>query len=82
MFPEGQPIYPRSQYGLQRFPLALVNEVLASEGQVLRATKTRSAARAIACVDAYGHEESFGLFELLRAPHHGERPDTYGNVAG
>jgi hypothetical protein len=82
LFPEGQPIYPRTVYGWKRFPLALVNEVLASEGLVLRATKTRSAARAIACMDAYGHEESFGLFKLIRVPHHGGRPDTSRSVAG
>ena len=82
LFPEGQPISPRSQYGLETFPLAVVNEGLASQEMVIRATKTRNPAGAIGCLDRYGNVEQFDLFELIRVPHHGGRPDTSRSVAG
>jgi hypothetical protein len=66
LFPEGQPIYPRTRYGWQTFPLAQINRLLAPEGLVIRATKTRTPARAILCTDAYGGVERYGLFELRR----------------
>lgn len=59
-------VYPREKYGWQTFPLAQVNEVLRHEGFVIQAKKTRSPKQLIACTDAYGGEERFGLFELRR----------------
>jgi hypothetical protein len=66
LFPPGRPIYPRTRYGWQMFPLAEINRLLAPEGWVIRATKTRTPARAILCTDAYGGVERYGLFELRR----------------
>jgi hypothetical protein len=66
LFPPGRPIYPRTRYGWKMFPLAEINELLAPEGWVIRATKTRTPARAIFCSDAYGGMERYGLFELKR----------------
>lgn len=66
LFPPGRPIYPRTRYGWQMFPLAEINRLLALEGWVIRATKTRTPARAILCTDAYGGVERYGLFELRR----------------
>ena len=66
LFPEGQPIYPRTRYGWQTFPLAQINRLLAPEGSVIRATKTRTPARAIVGTDTYGGMERYGLFELRR----------------
>jgi hypothetical protein len=49
---------------------------------VIRATRTKNAGQAIACVDAFGNVERFGLFTLVRLPHHGGQPDTSRSVAG
>jgi hypothetical protein len=67
---------------MKTFPLGAVNEGLAPHDMVIRAVKTRSQARSIACTDAYGNVERFGLFELIRVPHHGGRPDDSRSVAG
>jgi hypothetical protein len=66
LFPLEQPVYPRTRYGWQTFPLAQINHLLVPEGLVIHAAKTRKAEQLIACSDAHGQVEPYGLFELRR----------------
>jgi hypothetical protein len=65
LLPEGERRYLRD-CGIATLPLAQLNAVLAPQGYVIQATKTRSSKRFVLCTDAYGEVESYGLFELRR----------------
>jgi hypothetical protein len=66
LFPEGQRIAPGDKYGWQTFPLAQINELLASEGLIIHASRPSGVSQAITCTDADGNTERYGFFELRR----------------
>lgn len=61
-------LLPQKRYlrdlGIETLPLARLNARLAPLGYVIDAKKVRDAERFVACTDAYGQVEPFGLFEL------------------
>jgi excisionase family DNA binding protein len=65
LLPERQPVYVRD-YGIERFPLHALNQVLEAQGYKILARKVRDPKRGVACTEKAGRVEQFGLFELRR----------------
>jgi hypothetical protein len=59
--------------GIETWPLARLNARLAPLGYVIDAKKVRDARRFVACTDAYGQVQPFGLFELRPVAERSER---------
>jgi hypothetical protein len=63
LLPEGQTVALRDK-GITELPLARLKAQLSRHGYAIRATKGRNPRRLVACINAEGRLEQYGLFEL------------------